>query len=322
MDKYDGLIANASDYVTGMDLLEEVIALSEKPELSSDYASTTRQRLVEEAETLRQSLKENIKHKCTSALMRRIDNRLEELTGLFKVEKVIAEAATVEKRAEKLILIRDLADDDAKAKYEELGHTHEQLQIAVDVLPRSERLLILMARVDPLMLELSRKSARDLLAAKEAGKLLPGGDVKTAPAHVVRTKFKLDLPKFDGAVLQWNVFWEMFERLISSAGLSDVEKTQHLLQSMQSEEGAAIVRCASNAGYDQVVAELQNRFGRPREVYAEHVRVLNHQPDLGDDREEIVKRKQLLTFHVQGIGKCCAGEMSLSQYLWQSHKRP
>ena len=70
-------------------------------------------------------------------------------------------------------------------------------------------------------------------------------DKKPESAGHQKNKFKLELPKFSGDPMEWYDFWKMFQTLIESEDLGDVEKIQHLLMSMQSEEAKSIVTYAS-----------------------------------------------------------------------------
>lgn len=68
-------------------------------------------------------------------------------------------------------------------------------------------------------------------------------------------------------------------------------------------------------GYKEVVKALKKRFGKPSEVYSEHVRSLMNRESVDDDKDDLIRLAQQLTFHVKGIERCCDGELSLSQYL-------
>lgn len=102
---------------------------------------------------------------------------------------------------------------------------------------------------------------------------------------------------------------------MESEELGDVEKIQHLLMSMQSEEAKSIVTYASSGSYSDVAEALEKRFGRRRAVYLEHTRVLNSHNDLHDDRDEYIKRRQEITFHMRGLERCGKGDITGSQLL-------
>ena len=57
------------------------------------------------------------------------------------------------------------------------------------------------------------------------------------------------------------------------------------------------------------------KFGRRRAVYLEHARVLNSHNDVHDDRDEYIKRRQEITFHMRGLERCGKGDITGSQLL-------
>lgn len=74
---------------------------------------------------------------------------------------------------------------------------------------------------------------------------------------------KLNLPKFDGNVLNWHQFWDQFSSIIDSKNLSDVDKLSYLKVSVTGEAEKAIDGFeTTNKNYGLALATLKERFGK------------------------------------------------------------
>ena len=85
------------------------------------------------------------------------------------------------------------------------------------------------------------------------------------PSHrsVYHRLLKLDLPKFNGNILDWQSFWDSFESAIhTNLSLSGVQKFSYLKSSLrdealQTKAGFAL----TDASYDQAIRLLHERYG-------------------------------------------------------------
>ena len=75
---------------------------------------------------------------------------------------------------------------------------------------------------------------------------------------------KLHLPNFDGNILKWPEFWDVFESSVDKQNISKVSKFSYLRSVLR---GAALVAISgialSNDNYDMAVALLKKKFGKP-----------------------------------------------------------
>lgn len=104
---------------------------------------------------------------------------------------------------------------------------------------------------------------------------------------------KLDIPTFDGHLLNWTSFWEQFT--ISVHGHSDISNAEKLVYLRNAlKDGAAkhIVEGLSRSGeqYAEAVECLQARFSRPRLIHQAHVRVVLEAPGLKDGSGRELRR--------------------------------
>ena len=93
---------------------------------------------------------------------------------------------------------------------------------------------------------------------------------------------KLDIPTFDGEILNWQKFWDQFEVAVhNQKSISNAEKLLYLEQAVRGSPAAKAIEGLSRTGaqYEQAVEHLKERYHRPRLVYRERVRnLLNLQP--------------------------------------------
>ena len=85
---------------------------------------------------------------------------------------------------------------------------------------------------------------------------------------------KLDVPTFDGDILNWNQFWEQFCVSVDSRmNLSDAEKLVYLQQAVKKGLARSTIDGLSQTGdnYKEALTCLKSRYDRPRLIYRTHV---------------------------------------------------
>ena len=88
---------------------------------------------------------------------------------------------------------------------------------------------------------------------------------------------KIDIPKFDGNIMNWKTFWEPYSILKDSKpGLSDPEKLAYLCQVLKDRQAKDVIEGLSRSGddYKDAVEYLHGRYDKPRLIYREHVRFI------------------------------------------------
>lgn len=94
---------------------------------------------------------------------------------------------------------------------------------------------------------------------------------------------KLEVPRFNGDILQWRVFWEQFNISVHSrSSLSKAEKLVYLQQSLKEGSAKSIVEGLSKTGdcYDEAIECLTARYNRPRLIHQTHVKRIMDVPSL------------------------------------------
>ena len=94
---------------------------------------------------------------------------------------------------------------------------------------------------------------------------------------------KLEVPTFDGNVLNWTTFWEQFS--ISGhnrPNISDPEKLVYLQQALKDGSAKHAIEGLSRSGdhYKEAVDCLQQRYDRPRLIHRTHVQMILETPSL------------------------------------------
>ena len=90
---------------------------------------------------------------------------------------------------------------------------------------------------------------------------------------------QLEIPMFNGDVLKWQEFWDVFEATIDKGKYSSVDKMNYLKSKLTNEALDAISGYQlSNSNYKVVVDVLKQRFGNPQLIIDAHYRTLSHLP--------------------------------------------
>lgn len=106
---------------------------------------------------------------------------------------------------------------------------------------------------------------------------------------------KLDVPSFNGNILNWQTFWEQFCISIHERShLSDAEKLVYLRQALKDGTARSTIEGLSRSGehYKEAIDYLKDRFDRPRLIHQTHVREIIEAPHLKDG-----SGKELRRFH-------------------------
>ena len=105
----------------------------------------------------------------------------------------------------------------------------------------------------------------------------PSDSISTpSETHGVRLP-RLDVPKFDGNIVNWKTFWEQFSISIDSRPhLSDSEKLVYLRHSLKDGSAKGVIEGLSRSGeyYAEAIESLKKRYDRPRLIHQTHVRMI------------------------------------------------
>ncbi len=85
----------------------------------------------------------------------------------------------------------------------------------------------------------------------------------------------LEIPTFDGSILNWTTFWEQFDISIHSRfDLATAEKLVYLRDALKNGNAKASIEGLSRSGeqYEEAIACLKDRYDRPRLIHQAHVR--------------------------------------------------
>ena len=96
---------------------------------------------------------------------------------------------------------------------------------------------------------------------------------------------KLDVPTFDGNILNWRSFWEQFRISVHDrSNLSDSEKLVYLQHSLKNGSAKSVIEGLSRSGeyYAEAIECLRSRYNRPRLIHQTHVRMILEAPPLKD----------------------------------------
>ena len=128
-------------------------------------------------------------------------------------------------------------------------------------------------------------------------KLLRPVATATAPTLVDTLKPvklpKLDVPTFDGNILNWTTFWEQFDISIHSrSDLATAEKLAYLRNALKNGSAKNAIEGLSRSGeqYEEAVSRLKDRYDKPRLIHQAHVRKIVEIPSLKDGNGKELRR--------------------------------
>ena len=104
---------------------------------------------------------------------------------------------------------------------------------------------------------------------------------------------KLDVPTFDGNILNWRSFWEQFHVSVHDRStLSDSERLVYLQHSLKDGSAKSVIEGLSRSGdnYSEAIECLQACFDRPRLIHQTHVRMISEAPALKDGTGKELRR--------------------------------
>ena len=96
---------------------------------------------------------------------------------------------------------------------------------------------------------------------------------------------KIDVPTFDGNLLNWRSFWEQFCVSVQShSNLADSNKLVYLQHSLKDGSAKHVIKGLSRSGeyYAEAIECLQSCYDRPRLIHQTHVRMILEMPTLKD----------------------------------------
>ena len=111
-------------------------------------------------------------------------------------------------------------------------------------------------------------------------------------SHGVRLP-KLDVPTFDGDILNWSTFWEQFCIAVHDrTHLSDTEKLAYLRHSLKDGAAKSSVEGLSRSGdqYAEAIECLRARYNRPKLIHQAHVKRIVDIPSLKDGSGKELRR--------------------------------
>ncbi len=116
---------------------------------------------------------------------------------------------------------------------------------------------------------------------------------------------KLDVPSFDGNLINWKPFWEQFTISVHGrASLSAAEKLAYLKHALKDGGAKHVVEGLSGTGenYQEAIDCLRMRFDRPRLIHQAHIRSIVEAPALKDGNGRELRRLHCtVTQHLRAL---------------------
>ena len=104
---------------------------------------------------------------------------------------------------------------------------------------------------------------------------------------------KLDVPTFDGNILNWTTFWEQFGVSVHGrSNLADSEKLAYLRHALKGGSAKSVIEGLSRSGdhYNEAITCLKSRYDRPRLIHQAHVQKILEVPNLKEGTGKELRR--------------------------------
>ena len=104
---------------------------------------------------------------------------------------------------------------------------------------------------------------------------------------------KLDVPTFDGNILNWRSFWEQFQVSVHDrSNLAESEKLVYLQHALKDGSAKQAIEGLFRSGeyYSEAIDCLQARYNRPRLIHRTHVRMILDAPTPKDGTEKELRK--------------------------------
>ena len=104
---------------------------------------------------------------------------------------------------------------------------------------------------------------------------------------------KLDVPTFDGSLLNWKTIWEQFNVAVHvRINLTESEKLAYLRHALKAGSAKSVIEGLSRSGehYSEAISCLQARYDRPRLIHQAHVKKILEIPSLRDGSGKELRR--------------------------------
>ena len=114
---------------------------------------------------------------------------------------------------------------------------------------------------------------------------------------------KLNLPYFDGNLLNWQTFWDTFETSIHENGsLSDVQKFTYLRNQVQGVAAQCIAGLPLTSGnYYQAIGIIRERFGQEHKIINANIQSMIDLPAPKSNAESLRNFSDRIECSIRGL---------------------
>ena len=116
---------------------------------------------------------------------------------------------------------------------------------------------------------------------------------------------RIEIPTFDGNILNWRLFWEQFQAAVhDKPQLEEVDKLTYLRDALKDGPARNVIKGLTQTAesYQEAVRCLKDRYDRPRLTHREHVRNILHAPSLkAHNGRELRKLYDTCNQHIRAI---------------------
>ena len=159
----------------------------------------------------------------------------------------------------------------------------EVLLVATEVLARLKaRITIISRKREQAVLQATRVAIQENLSTSTS-MFQPSTNLSASNMQSSIRLPKLQLPNFDGYILKWPEFWDIYESSVHKQDIPNVMKFNYLKGTLRGSAALAITGISvNNENYDVAIRILQERFGNKELIIEALYAKLQHLPTSSD----------------------------------------
>ena len=116
---------------------------------------------------------------------------------------------------------------------------------------------------------------------------------------------KMNVPTFNGNILNWNTFWQQFDVAIHSKALLDnTEKLVYLRDALKDGPARHVIESLTHDAkcYKEAIVCLKKRYDQPRVIHQAHTRAILDAPSLkGGNSKELRRLHDVAKQHLRAL---------------------
>lgn len=133
---------------------------------------------------------------------------------------------------------------------------------------------------------------------------------------------RIDIPKFDGDIKQWPIFFDLFDTLIHrNMSLSNIERFQYLISYLSKDALAGVKNLRLTAENYQIAYDsLKNRYQNKRILMTNHWQTLSQAPATNESASSLRKLLSVFQENISALNQFQHDLWDFTKFNWLLQK--